>query len=547
MSEMKVDAAIPGIRFEPSVPIGQLEISELNPRMHRNEATIAEIAKLMQAHGFDPTCALKVYPNGDRYCVIAGGNRLLAAKQAGLETVPAYVYEDLERQQLWSLAYQDNEQAGHHCRVNAIDVCCDCARRMGEDGWTQSQIAATLNIRQPTVSQRIRLSKACHLHEAVFVGDLDETHCIEILAVYSSTNNLDAWLTAEQAQVELVEEVLSRHRGSSVGIKPSAKVVREAAKRWKALLEAAADAYASLPDTEMQRQFVTMLAEERVRTEAGVARVLNRIVAERRRADEAEAARLHSEANAHEREANRMQEESRRLEFLESRTARLQHGDARKLIRQAPEGFQLLLTDPPYGVDFQSKRRVTSPTKPRIENDQRQPALDLLADVLGEAFPRMADDATCLIFTGWRLEPEFRDIIAGAGFEIRGSLVWVKHNHGAGDLTGSFAPQHERIIHAVKGRPKLQQRVPDVLYGRDKQNSEHPTEKPRDLLRQLIEAVTARGDVVVDPFFGSGSTLVEAYALDRDFFGVELDEHWHQTAVESVYQLAREQFHALAV
>ena len=121
--------------------------------------------------------------------------------------------------------------------------------------------------------------------------------------------------------------------------------------------------------------------------------MLNRIVSDRRRADEAEATRLRTEADAREQEAAKMQAEARRLEFLDGQTARLQHGDARELIRQAPAGFQLLLTDPPYGVDFQSKRRVTSATKPSIENDQQQTALDLLADVLGEAYPRMADIA----------------------------------------------------------------------------------------------------------------------------------------------------------
>ena len=165
MSTTSLTAAIPGIRFEPAVPLDQLEISELNPRMHRDEATISEIAKLMQTHGFDPTCALKVYRDGDRFYVIAGGNRLLSAREAGLETVPVYIYEDLDRQELWSLAYQDNEQAGQHCRVSVIDVCCDYLRRLEHDGWTQRKIAESLGVSDATISQRVRLSRATHLHE----------------------------------------------------------------------------------------------------------------------------------------------------------------------------------------------------------------------------------------------------------------------------------------------------------------------------------------------------------------------------------------------
>jgi hypothetical protein len=78
----------------------------------------------------------------------------------------------------------------------------------------------------------------------------------------------------------------------------------------------------------------------------------------------------------------------------------------------------------------------------------------------------------------------FARAIEAAGFEIKGSLVWVKNNHGTGDLKGSFAPKHERIIHAVKGSPELRVRVPDVLTAKDKLNSDHPTATPLDRMRQ---------------------------------------------------------------
>ena len=71
---------------------------------------------------------------------------------------------------------------------------------------------------------------------------------------------------------------------------------------------------------------------------------------------------------------------------------------------------------------------------------------------------------------------------------------------------------------------------------------DHPNEKPRDLLRQLIEATTAPGDTIVDPFFGSGGSLHEAYAAGRDFFGIELESNWHQAAVDRIYKMAEEDF-----
>jgi site-specific DNA-methyltransferase (adenine-specific) len=153
----------------------------------------------------------------------------------------------------------------------------------------------------------------------------------------------------------------------------------------------------------------------------------------------------------------------------------------------------------------------------------------------------MVEDSTAFLFTGWRYEPEFRVAIETAGLTVKGSLVWVKKNHGTGDLAGSFAPKHERIIHAVKGNPKLMQRPEDVLFGDDQQNSDHPTEKPRDLLRALIETTTNIGDLVVDPFAGSGSTLFAAWESMRTFWGCEVDEGWHKKMIDEAYRRAVEE------
>jgi site-specific DNA-methyltransferase (adenine-specific) len=397
------------------------------------------------------------------------------------------------------------------------------------------------------VSYRVRLSQATSLHKPTSDGFLDEGHCLEISGILQTSEDLSRWLTTNQAQAEVVAEVLGTHIGSSAGIKPTVKKVRDAAKRWKALIQAAQDAYESLPDDACREQYVDAVVRERVRTEAGLNRVLSEIVSRKRRHDENAAARLRAEADASDREAERLKQEEARLGFLEAQTSRLFFGDARELMVPILEGFHLLLTDPPYGIEFQSNRRVASGRKPKIANDDPRKAFELLADVLGQAFPLMADDATCLVFTSWRHEPEFRRIIEDAGFTIKGSLVWVKNNHGSGDLSGSFAPKHERIIHAVKGNPKLQHRAADVLTGNAPPTSDHPNEKPRDLLRQLIETTTAPGDVVVDPFMGCGNTVIEAYALGREFFGIELEERWHRVAVDVVHHMAEEEFaHGLA-
>ncbi len=527
-------------RFIRDVPLHQLQISELNPRTHRNPERIKEISRLMTQHGFDPAYALKVVAQDDGYEVFAGGNRLLAAQAAELETVPVYVYENLNRTEIWRLAYLDNEEAGQFSEINPVDVWCDYARRI-DDGWTQAEMSRSLGVSQPLVSIRVRLSQVLVLHQAVLDGKFDEGHCQEILAIYKTSNNLDAWLTQEQVFQAILKDLFSKHTGISAGIRPTVKQVRQNVKRWTSLLKAAETACESLSDNEWKRRFVEKLAESNIRTQAGVNQVLSEVFAERQRNENKAAERLRDQADQRQREAQRLEREQQHLAFLKAQTDKVRHGDARTVIQHAPAAFHLLLTDPPYGINFQSQRRVATPRKHPIAGDTLEEAAELLQTVLDAAVPHMADDATCLIFTGWKYEPEFRKVIQAAGLEIKGSLVWVKPNHGSGDLAGSFAPQHERILHAVKGKPTLRKRIPDVLYGKETPASDHPMEKPRDLLRQMIEAVTDPGQIVVDPFCGSGSTLLEAYSLDREFFGCELDDTWHQVATEAVFHMARQQ------
>lgn len=187
----------------------------------------------------------------------------------------------------------------------------------------------------------------------------------------------------------------------------------------------------------------------------------------------------------------------------------------------------LLLTDPPYGMDFQSNRRGDKHEK--IESDGTVlEAADVLRDCLFALTPKMSDDCHILVFCRWDSEGAFQAVLRTTGFTVKGSLVWVKDNHGSGDLRGGFAPKHERIIHAVKGKPALFVREPDVLECGKVATDNHPTEKPIELLKRLIEATTVEGHLVVDPFAGVASTCVAANDLGRRWFGCEINEEYHK-------------------
>ena len=197
-------------------------------------------------------------------------------------------------------------------------------------------------------------------------------------------------------------------------------------------------------------------------------------------------------------------------------------GDAAKI--SFPKNASVLITDPPYGMQFVSNRRTVQPKDEGIVNDDDLgKALIVLNNVLRNVNDSLKDDAHVFIFTGWRYEVEFRFVIS-TFFNIKGSLIWVKNNHGSGDLQGSFAPKHERIIHAVKGKPKLIKRIPDVLYGDDFRTN-HPTKKPIDLIKQLIEVTTVEGELVIDTFGGEGSTAIAAKEMNRKYCISEIDKY----------------------
>lgn len=125
------------------------------------------------------------------------------------------------------------------------------------------------------------------------------------------------------------------------------------------------------------------------------------------------------------------------------------------------------------------------------------------------------------------------DALRLAGLTVKSVIVWDKKAHGMGDLKGSFAPRYEVIIFAAKGRFELPGKRPDDLIACAKvgnQSLTHPNEKPVELLEQLIEATTTPDALILDPFAGSGSTLVAAAKTGRQYIGIEIDEHYSQLA-----------------
>jgi len=115
-----------------------------------------------------------------------------------------------------------------------------------------------------------------------------------------------------------------------------------------------------------------------------------------------------------------------------------------------------------------------------------------------------------------------------AGFQPVGHLVWVKRYTSS---AGFLCYQHEQAYLLLKGDArKPAAPLPDVLPWFYSGNALHPTQKPVPSLKPVIEAFTRPGEVVLDPFCGSGSTLLAAKILGRRLVGIELDAAFCQQA-----------------
>jgi site-specific DNA-methyltransferase (adenine-specific) len=200
-------------------------------------------------------------------------------------------------------------------------------------------------------------------------------------------------------------------------------------------------------------------------------------------------------------------------------------GNWRDHIEEIEDGSgRLLLIDPPYGMDYQSDRKTDRREKrkhDRIENDDLDSALIEMRDSIYASLPKLHSNSHLLCFCHWRVENLVINIMKELGLAVRGSLIWYKNNAGMGDPFTTFAPQHERIIHAVKGSPILFSRKADVLRADKVRTTYHPTEKPVSLLRELIECTTSEGELVIDMFGGVASTHFAAKQCGRKYWGTE--------------------------
>lgn len=186
----------------------------------------------------------------------------------------------------------------------------------------------------------------------------------------------------------------------------------------------------------------------------------------------------------------------------------------------------LIVTDPPYGMDYQSSWRTDKFAKIALDKD-----LSWFPEFAKEAYRVLKDNTHIYVFCNDYAISAFRTELENVKFKTKRTLVWLKNNHTSGDLEGDYGNKTEFILYAQKGRKELNgKRDTNVLTFDRVVNLRHPTEKPVALIGFLIKKSSDKDALVLDPFVGSGTTAEAAMRLGRKFIGIELDGTYCEVA-----------------
>ena len=222
--------------------------------------------------------------------------------------------------------------------------------------------------------------------------------------------------------------------------------------------------------------------------------------------------------------------------YYEDNGVTIYHGDCREVLEALPHNsVDLLLGDPPYGIEFTSQ----SPGGRTVAGDGTHQAVKALREALFHSLLVLNSEAHLLLFCGWQGWAAFYEAVSRY-FAVRNALIWYKGGGGAGNILSNYIRDYEVVIYAAgsSGRPigglgTFSSVLQFSKVGRDRV---HPTEKPTPLLEHLISRHAPNGGTVLDPFMGSGASLLAAKSQGRKAIGIEIEERYCEIAARRMAQ-----------
>lgn len=195
----------------------------------------------------------------------------------------------------------------------------------------------------------------------------------------------------------------------------------------------------------------------------------------------------------------------------------------------ADASVDLLITDPPY-ESLEKHRNIGTTTRLKVSKASSNLWFDIFPNkrfeiLLKEVYRVLKKNSHFYLFCDQETMFTIKPIAEKVGFKFWKPIIWDKVSIGMGY---HYRARHEYILFFEKGKRKLNDLgMPDILECK-RVHRGYPTEKPVQLIEKLISQSSSIGELVVDPFFGSGSTLLAAKNLDRISLGCDISEVAHE-------------------
>jgi len=196
------------------------------------------------------------------------------------------------------------------------------------------------------------------------------------------------------------------------------------------------------------------------------------------------------------------------------------------------QSVDYVFADPPYGINLQPQFTAWAPVPNDDLTAERYEAW--IGEVLGELRRVLKPNTAMHLCAGWSTADVVMRALRGAAFTIKGCVVWAKDSPGLG---WHLRRQHEFVFLAFKGAPPKPARAPSDAWHISRVPGRrllHICQKPEELVERAMLVYTKPGDLVLDPFCGSGTTPAVAQRLGRRCLAMEVDPEVYRVAVARV-------------